>query len=193
MNFCSNCGSQNIGLKVPEGDNRPRFVCDDCGEIFYHNPKMVVGCVPRWKEKVLLCKRAIPPRYGYWTLPAGYMENQESAANGAAREAHEEALAKTRIGNVFTQLSIPHINQVYILFLADMETAEFGAGEESLDAALFAREEIPWDELAFPVMRKTLELYFEDADRGRFRTHSGEVWFPSGDRTRPEFKIVSGD
>lgn len=193
MNFCSNCGSQNIGLKVPEGDNRPRFVCDDCGEIFYHNPKMVVGCVPRWKEKVLLCKRAIPPRYGYWTLPAGYMENQESAANGAAREAHEEALAKTRIGNVFTQFSIPHINQVYILFLADMETAEFGAGEESLDAALFAREEIPWDELAFPVMRKTLELYFEDADRGRFRTHSGEVWFPSGDRTRPEFKIVSGD
>ena len=193
MNFCSNCGSQNIGLKVPEGDNRPRFVCDDCGEIFYHNPKMVVGCVPRWKEKVLLCKRAIPPRYGYWTLPAGYMENQESAANGAAREAHEEALAKTRIGNVFTQFSIPHINQVYILFLADMETAEFGAGEESLDAVLFAREEIPWDELAFPVMRKTLELYFEDADRGRFRTHSGEVWFPSGDRTRPEFKIVSGD
>ena len=193
MNFCSNCGSQNIGLKVPEGDNRPRFVCDDCGEIFYHNPKMVVGCVPRWKEKVLLCKRAIPPRYGYWTLPAGYMENQESAANGAAREAHEEALAKTRIGNVFTQFSIPHINQVYILFLADMETAEFGAGEESLDAALFAREEIPWDELAFPVMRKTLELYFEDADRGRFRTHSGEVWFPNGDRTRPEFKIVSGD
>lgn len=193
MNFCSNCGSQNIGLKVPEGDNRPRFVCDDCGEIFYHNPKMVVGCVPRWKEKVLLCKRAIPPRYGYWTLPAGYMENQESAANGAAREAHEEALVKTRIGNVFTQFSIPHINQVYILFLADMETAEFGAGEESLDAALFAREEIPWDELAFPVMRKTLELYFEDADRGRFRTHSGEVWFPSGDRTRPEFKIVSGD
>lgn len=193
MNFCSNCGSQNIGLKVPEGDNRPRFVCDDCGEIFYHNPKMVVGCVPRWKEKVLLCKRAIPPRYGYWTLPAGYMENQESAANGAAREAHEEALAKTRIGNVFTQFSIPHINQVYILFLADMETAEFGTGEESLDAALFAREEIPWDELAFPVMRKTLELYFEDADRGRFRTHSGEVWFPSGDRTRPEFKIVSGD
>ena len=193
MNFCSNCGSQNIGLKVPEGDNRPRFVCDDCGEIFYHNPKMVVGCVPRWKEKVLLCKRAIPPRYGYWTLPAGYMENQESAANGAAREAHEEALAKTRIGNVFTQFSIPHINQVYILFLADMETAEFGAGEESLDAALFGREEIPWDELAFPVMRKTLELYFEDADRGRFRTHSGEVWFPSGDRTRPEFKIVSGD
>lgn len=193
MNFCSNCGSQNIGLKVPEGDNRPRFVCDDCGEIFYHNPKMVVGCVPRWKEKVLLCKRAIPPRFGYWTLPAGYMENQESAANGAAREAHEEALAKTRIGNVFTQFSIPHINQVYILFLADMETAEFGAGEESLDAALFAREEIPWDELAFPVMRKTLELYFEDADRGRFRTHSGEVWFPSGDRTRPEFKIVSGD
>ena len=193
MNFCSNCGSQNIGLKVPEGDNRPRFVCDDCGEIFYHNPKIVVGCVPRWKEKVLLCKRAIPPRYGYWTLPAGYMENQESAANGAAREAHEEALAKTRIGNVFTQFSIPHINQVYILFLADMETAEFGAGEESLDAALFSREEIPWDELAFPVMRKTLELYFEDADRGRFRTHSGEVWFPSGDRTKPEFKIVSGD
>ena len=177
MNFCSNCGSQNIGLKVPEGDNRPCFVCDDCGEIFYHNPKMVVGCVPRWKEKVLLCKRAIPPRYGYWTLPAGYMENQESAANGAAREAHEEALAKTRIGNVFTQFSIPHINQVYILFLADMETAEFGAGEESLDAALFSREQIPWDELAFPVMRKTLELYFEDKDRGRFRTHSGEVWF----------------
>jgi ADP-ribose pyrophosphatase YjhB (NUDIX family) len=121
------------------------------------------------------------------------MENQESAAHGAAREAHEEALAKTRIGNVFTQFSIPHINQVYILFLADMESAEFGTGEESLDAALFSREQIPWDELAFPVMRKTLELYFEDKDRGRFRTHSGEIWFPSGDRTLPEFKLVSGD
>ena len=193
MNFCSNCGSQNIGLKVPQGDNRPRFVCDDCGEIFYQNPKMVVGCIPRWEDKVLLCKRAIPPRYGYWTLPAGYMENQESAAHGAAREAYEEALAKTRIGNVFTQFSIPHINQVYILFLADMESAEFGTGEESLDAALFSREQIPWDELAFPVMRKTLELYFEDKDRGRFRTHSGEIWFPSGDRTLPEFKLVSGD
>ena len=143
---------------------------------------MVVGCVPRWK-KVLLASAP------YRLVTAGTC--RLAGESGVSRErcgprSSRRVFTKTRIGNVFTQFSIPHINQVYILFLADMETAEFGTGEESLDAALFAREEIPWDELAFPVMRKTLELYFEDADRGRFRTHSGEVWFPSGDRTRPE-------
>lgn len=191
MNFCSNCGSAAIDLTVPAGDNRPRYVCPDCDEIFYHNPKMVVGCIPRWGDQVLLCRRAIQPRYGLWTLPAGYMENQETAAEGAAREAHEEALARIEVGMLFTQFSIPHIDQVYMLFLGELKSLDFGAGEESLEARLFAEPDIPWDELAFPVMRKTLELYFEDRRNGRFRSHVGDILFNPEDRFRPDFRVLS--
>jgi ADP-ribose pyrophosphatase YjhB (NUDIX family) len=191
MNYCSNCGSATIGLSIPTGDNRPRYVCDACNEIFYHNPKMVVGCIPRWDDQVLLCKRAIQPRYGLWTLPAGYMENQETAAAGAQREAHEEALAKTEILSLYTHFSIPHIDQVYILFLARLTSLDFGVGEESLDVRLFTESEIPWDELAFPVMRRTLELYFEDLKAGRFRCHSGDIVYNPSDRFRPDFHLHS--
>lgn len=191
MNYCSNCGSSAIGLKVPAGDNRPRYVCGDCAEIYYHNPKVVVGCLPRWGDSLLLCRRAIEPRYGLWTLPAGYMENQETAAEGAAREAREEALAQLEVGMLFTQFSIPHIDQIYVLFLADLRSLDFGAGEESLETRLFREDEIPWDELAFPVMRKTLELYFEDRRSGRFRSHVGDILFNPEDRFRPGYRIVS--
>jgi ADP-ribose pyrophosphatase YjhB (NUDIX family) len=193
MNYCSNCGSAEIGLKIPEGDNRPRFICPGCDEIFYHNPKVVVGCVPVHGEQVLLCKRAIQPRRGWWTLPAGYMENQESAATGAGREAAEEALAEPEVGMLYTHFSIPHINQVYMMFLAHLAEPQFGVGEESLEVALFDEQDIPWDELAFPVMRKTLELFFDDRRAGRFRMHSGEITYPSGDRTRPHYEFLSTD
>lgn len=193
MNFCSSCGASEIGLAVPAGDNRPRYVCRSCAEIFYHNPKIVAGCIPRHGDRILLCRRAIEPRRGWWTLPAGYMENQETAADGAAREAVEEALAETRIVMLYTQFSIPHINQVYIMFLADLVGDSYGVGEESLEVALFDEAEIPWDELAFPVMRKTLELFFADRKAGRFRVHCGDITYPTGDRSRPEFHVASSD
>lgn len=191
MNYCSNCGSSGIGQKVPAGDNLPRYVCDQCEEIFYHNPRMIVGCIPQWEGKVLLCRRAIEPRRGYWTLPAGFMENQESAAEGAAREAAEEALAVARIGALFAQFSVAHINQVYLLYLAELEVPEFGVGEESLDVQLFSESEIPWDELAFPVMRKTLELFFEDRNAGRFRGHSGDIRYNREAGTGPLYTMAS--
>lgn len=192
MKFCSSCGSSDIEQRIPAGDNRLRFVCGQCGEIFYHNPKMIVGCVARAGERVLLCRRAIEPRYGLWTLPAGFMENQETAAQGAAREAYEEALARTDIGHLFAQFSIAHINQVYLLYLADLtEPDGIGAGEESLDVGLFEEHEIPWERLAFPVMRKTLELFFEDRRSGRFRSHSGDIIVNPADRANPEIRFVS--
>ncbi len=153
---------------------------------------MVVGCIAQWAGKILLVKRAIEPRYGWWTLPAGYMENQETAGQGAAREAREEALADIEIGMLYTHFSIPHINQVYIMYLAHLIGPKFGAGEESLAAELFSEEEIPWDELAFPVMRKTLELYYEDRRNGYFRCHSGDITYENHDRRQAlEYAVSS--
>ncbi|MEM7406620.1 MAG: NUDIX hydrolase [Pseudomonadota bacterium] len=194
MNFCSQCGSGSIGLQVPVGDNRERYVCTDCSEIFYHNPKMVVGCLIEHGTQVLLCKRAIEPRVGLWTLPAGFMENAETAAEGAQREAHEEALAKTDVFGLYAQFSIAHIDQVYLIYRARLTSAEtIGAGEESLAVGLFEEHQIPWEELAFPVMRKTLELYYEDRRDGRFRAHSGDIVVNPEDRARPVINMISTD
>src|SRR5581483_1871984 len=118
MNFCSHCGSGEIALRVPAGDSLPRFVCAACGSIHYQNPKVVVGCLPEWDDRVLLCKRAIEPRHGKWTLPAGFLENGESLAMGAQRETLEEASARVQMGELYTVISLPHINQVYVMFRA---------------------------------------------------------------------------
>ncbi|MBT6277160.1 MAG: NUDIX hydrolase [Chromatiales bacterium] len=192
MNFCTKCGSAQLERKIPRGDNMPRYVCTQCEEIYYHNPKMVVGCIAQWEDQVLLVKRAIEPRAGYWTLPAGYMENGETAGEGAAREAREEALADTQIGMLYTHFSIPHISQVYLIYLANLTGPNFGVGEESTDAALFSEREIPWNDLAFTVMRKTLELYFDDRRAGRYRCHSGDITYAANDRSNPpRFRIAS--
>jgi ADP-ribose pyrophosphatase YjhB (NUDIX family) len=192
VKFCSSCGSAGLERRVPAGDNRPRFVCGDCEEIFYHNPKMIVGCIAQAEQRVLLCKRAIEPRYGLWTLPAGFMENQETAAAGAAREAHEEAFAETQMGGLFAQFSIPHIDQVYLIYLAELtQPQNIGAGEESLEVGLFTEDEVPWDTLAFPVMRKSLELYFDDRKNGRFRSHSGDIVVNPDDRANPGIVLIS--
>ena len=168
MKFCSSCGSNDLDHRVPAGDNRHRYVCGQCEQIFYENPKMIVGCIIEHDNKVLLCKRAIAPRYGLWTLPAGFMENQETAAQGAAREAHEEAFAQTQIHGLYAQFSVAHIDQVYLLYRATLLAPEsVAAGEESLAVGLFEEHEVPWNELAFPVMKKSLELYFEDRRRGQ--------------------------
>lgn len=135
---------------VPDGDNRERMTCADCGFIAYENPKIVVGSVCHWGERILLCRRAIDPRLGYWTLPAGYLELNESTMAGAAREAWEEAQARIAIDGLLAVYDIPRIGQVQLIYRARLTSPEIGAGPESLEVQLFAWDEIPWDDLAFP-------------------------------------------
>ena len=190
MKFCSACGAR-VALEVPPGDNRPRHVCGECGIVHYRNPKMVVGAVPEWNGRLLLCRRAIEPRYGYWTLPAGFLEVGETMEEGARREAIEEANANLRIEGLYTLFSIPHIDQVHVFFRARLLDEDFSAGEESLEVRLFREDEISWDDLAFPVVCKTLELWLEERVTGRFRTHAGDVIRGPGDKPWPRFTVRS--
>lgn len=179
MNFCNACGGP-LDQQVPEGDNRPRHVCTDCGTIHYRNPKVVTGCIPVWQDQVLLCRRAIKPRYGLWTLPAGFLENGESCHEGAVRETLEEANARVAVDGLYSTFNLPHIDQIYMLFRARLLDLDFSAGCESLEVALFSETRIPWDELAFPVVAETLRLFFADRAEGRFRTHMGDIERESG-------------
>jgi len=174
MNYCSHCGAR-VELRVPEGDTVPRHVCTSCGTIHYENPKMVVGCIPEWEDQILLCRRAIEPRRGLWTLPAGFMENAETTAEGAQRETLEEANARVEILGLYALFNIPHINQVYILFRSRLLDLDFSAGAESLETRLFKEDEIPWDEIAFITVRRTLHHYFDDRRRGEFQFHMGTI------------------
>ncbi|RKZ72515.1 MAG: NUDIX hydrolase [Candidatus Parabeggiatoa sp. nov. 1] len=175
MNYCSHCGSARLVQKVPEGDNLPRLVCEDCHTIHYQNPKIIAGCLPEWEDKVLLCKRAIEPRYGLWTLPAGFMENNETIEQAAARETWEEAQATLEQLNLYVAFSLPYINQVYLLFRAQLRDLTFAPGTESLEVRLFSQDEIPWEELAFRAIRHTLTHYFQDRVTGQFPVHVGEI------------------
>jgi len=174
MNFCSHCG-EKVRLIIPQGDNRHRHVCGSCDTIHYENPKIVTGCIAQWQDKILLCKRAIEPRHGLWTLPAGFMENAETNRQGAARETAEEANAEVDNMMLFCVFSIAHINQVYTMYLGDLVDGKASAGEESLDVALLSEEEIPWQEIAFQVINETLKLYFQDKKQGAFKTHYGDI------------------
>lgn len=167
MKFCSEC-SHPVTIKIPAGDNRPRHVCDQCGTIHYQNPNIIAGCLPVYGDKVLLCKRAIEPRYGYWTLPAGFMENGESTEQAALRETLEEAHARVELDSLYTVTSILHVNQVQMIYLAQLPQPEYASGEESLEVELFSEEEIPWDDLAFETIRNALEFYFADRRSGNF-------------------------
>ncbi len=168
MKFCSHCGSDRVALRVPEGDTLPRFVCANCRTIHYQNPKVVVGCLPVWEDRVLLCRRAIEPRYGRWTLPAGFLENGETVTAGALRETMEEARARVELGELYTLISLPQINQVYMMFRARLLDLEFGPGVESLEVALFDEAEIPWEALAFRTITRTIRNYFLDRKLGQF-------------------------
>jgi ADP-ribose pyrophosphatase YjhB (NUDIX family) len=174
IKFCNSCGA-TVSHRIPEGDTFSRAVCDACGEIHYQNPKIVVGCLPVLGERILICKRAIEPRYGLWTLPAGFMENDESASEGAAREALEEANARVEIEDLYTVYSIPHISQVYMMFRARLVDTDFSPGVESLEVKLVTEAEIPWDKLAFAMVRRTLEHYLEDRRRGVFTPRFGDI------------------
>ncbi|RJG10246.1 NUDIX domain-containing protein [Pseudomonas cavernicola] len=161
MKFCSQCGSP-VTQRIPEGDNRPRFVCVECQTIHYQNPRIVAGCVPVWGEQVLLCRRAIEPRRGYWTLPAGFMENGETMQQAAARETLEEACARVQGLSLYTLFDLPHISQMHVFFRAELVDLDFAVGAESLEVKLFHERDIPWSELAFPTVGRTLECYFAD-------------------------------
>lgn len=174
MNYCSNCG-QPVSIKVPAGDNRPRYVCAACDTIHYQNPLLVVGAVPVWEDRILLCRRAIEPRLGYWTLPAGFMENDETLQEGAARETREEALADIEVGALFAAINVVHVNQVHVMFLARMRSPAFGPGEESLECQLLTEDQIPWQEIAFPSVRYTLERFFDDRRKGDFSLHCTDI------------------
>ena len=172
MKHCSNCGSP-VDLKIPEGDNRTRFVCSQCNIIHYQNPNIVVGCVPEQDGQILLCRRAIEPRHGFWTLPAGFMELGETLAEGAARETLEEACAEVRIERLFASVDVIDAGQVHLFFTATM-LGGYGVGQESLETKLFSETDIPWDELAFKSGIFALEKYFEDCGRNR-GVHQQEI------------------
>ncbi|MDM8565956.1 NUDIX hydrolase [Candidatus Halobeggiatoa sp. HSG11] len=171
MNYCSHCGSAQLISKIPDGDHISRIVCDACKTIHYQNPKIVAGCLPIWEDKILLCKRAIQPRYGLWTLPAGFMENNETVEQAAARETWEESEANIELLNLYTVISLPHISQVYMMFRAKLLDLTFGPGIESLDVKLFTKDEIPWENIAFTTIHRTLTHYFQDSTSGEFPLH----------------------
>jgi ADP-ribose pyrophosphatase YjhB (NUDIX family) len=168
MKFCSTCGSPRIGLAIPPGDHLPRHVCPDCGTIHYQNPKVVVGCLPEWEDRILLCRRAIEPRLGLWTLPAGFLENGETLAAGAARETLEEAAARVDGLDLYTVINLPQIGQIYMMFRARLLDLDYGPGPESLEVALFREQDIPWETLAFRTIGRTLRNYFVDRRNARF-------------------------
>ncbi|MBS0365398.1 MAG: NUDIX hydrolase [Proteobacteria bacterium] len=161
MNFCSNCGAR-VTRRIPPGDHLPRFVCDSCGAIHYQNPKLVVGCVPEHEGRILLCRRAIEPRHGFWTVPAGFMENGETLQQAAARESREEALAEVEIGSLLAVAHVLHAEQVHVFFRARLANASFGVGEESLETRLFEPAAIPWQDIAFRSTTFALQRYLED-------------------------------
>jgi len=160
MKYCSNCGG-SISRKIPHDDNRERAVCDDCGHVHYRNPLIVVGCVAERNGRVLLCKRAIEPRYGYWTVPAGFMELGETVAGGAARETLEEACATVELGHLFACVDVVDAGQVHLFYTGKL-VGDYGVGEETLEVGLFAEDEIPWDDIAFQSGKFALRKYFED-------------------------------
>jgi ADP-ribose pyrophosphatase YjhB (NUDIX family) len=164
MKYCNQCG-----------DTLPRFVCDACQAIHYQNPKVVAGCIPEWGEQILLCRRAIEPRIGFWTYPAGFMEVGEHTEEAAIRETLEEARARVEIASLYAVFSLPHVSQVYVVFRGTLREPEFGAGTESLEVQLFPWDKMPWDELAFPVVHETLRRYVEDRRQGRYPVHVGVV------------------
>jgi ADP-ribose pyrophosphatase YjhB (NUDIX family) len=161
--------------RVPPGDTLPRWICDQCGEVHYQNPRMVVGTIPEHEGRILLCRRAIEPRYGYWTLPAGFLENNESAGQGALRETAEEAGAPIELGAPFSMISVPYVNQVHVFYRARLLSLEFNPGEETLEVALFEEARMPWKDIAFRTVAQTLKHWFADRAKASFGFHAEDL------------------
>jgi 8-oxo-dGTP pyrophosphatase MutT (NUDIX family) len=168
--FCSDCG-QPVKLQIPPGDHLPRHVCPACGAIHYRNPKVIVGCIPEWEDRILMCRRAIQPRLGLWTFPAGFLELGETSGQGAAREALEEAQAKVTVGELFVLINVPYVSQVYMIHRAQLEVPEFGPTVESSECMLMREDEIPWNEIAFPTIWHSLKFFYADRASGHRGVH----------------------
>ena len=179
INFCCTCG-QATRHEVPAGDSLPRHVCPACGVIQYQNPRMVVGTLALWEDRILLCRRAIEPRHGKWTLPGGFMENGESVEQAAIRETREEACAAVELDGLYAVVSLPFIHQVHFFYRARILDGRFDAGEETLEAALFREQDIPWEALAFRTVDFALKQFFADRRRGQFQLHSTSLTPPPG-------------
>ena len=185
MKFCSEC-AHPVVLKIPPDDTRLRFVCDHCHTIHYQNPKLVVGSIPVWKNdgevKILLCRRAIEPRYGFWTLPAGFMENGESTSQAALRETQEESGANIELHELVSMINVIHVDQVHLFYRATLLDLNYAAGTESLEVALFTEAQIPWDQLAFQTTVQTLRYYFEQSGKaetdGSFKLYCNDIVRP---------------
>ena len=174
IKHCMCCGTA-VAYQQPAGDNRERAVCPACGHVHYENPLNVVGTVPVWQDKVLLCRRAIEPRHGKWTLPAGFMELAETTAEGALRETLEEAGVQVQMQPLFAVVNVQRVGQVHLFYRARLLAAEWNPGEETLEAALFGEADIPWDELAFHTVKACLELFFADRAKGSFGFHELDI------------------
>lgn len=174
IKHCKACGGE-APYSIPPDDNRERAICKVCGTIHYENPINVVGTVPVWNDKVLLCRRNIEPRYGLWTLPAGFMELGETTEEGAIRETEEEAGARIDVNGLFTVLNVVKVGQVHLFYRATLRDTDFAPGPETIEAQLFREDEVPWDELAFRTVRETLLRYFEDRKRGEFGVHCADI------------------
>jgi ADP-ribose pyrophosphatase YjhB (NUDIX family) len=171
IKHCRNCGTA-VSYRVPDdGDTKERAVCPACGTIHYENPLNVVGTVPHWEDRVLLCKRNIEPRWGKWTLPAGFMELNETTSQGAARETDEEAGAKFEMEGLFSVMNVERVGQVHLYYRARLLSDQFHPGHETIEARLFTEAEIPWDELAFRTVKETLSCYFADRRNGVYNIH----------------------
>ena len=186
VKYCGECGHR-LEQRVPDGDNRERNCCPSCSHIAYDNPRLIVGCVVEHEGKLLLCRRAIEPRRGYWTCPGGFLELDEGVVEGARRETWEEACARVEIDGLHSHFDVPHIGQSYVYFRARLVGEEFGAGEESLETALFDVADIPWDEIAFPVLRYALQFWVEDRELRERRVHLGIVEWKAG---APKYDIA---
>ena len=174
MKFCTQCASP-LEHKIPDGDSLARYVCPACQHIHYQNPRVITGCIPEWEDRVLMCKRAIEPRYGRWTLPAGFLELGETSAEGGARETLEEACARVETRGLFSVINVTYIGQIYMFYRAQLLDLDFAAGAESLEVELMREDEIPWDELAFPTVSLTLQDFFSDRRSGQFELHTHDL------------------
>ena len=171
---CKRCGAP-VEYRIPPDDNRERATCTACGSVFYENPLNVVGTVPAWHDQLLLCRRAIEPRYGLWTLPAGFLELGETTEAGALRETDEEAGARVELQGLFSVLNVVRVGQVHLFYRARLLDTAFAPGPESIEARLFAEAEVPWDELAFRTVRETIRAWFDDRRRGQFGLHCADI------------------
>jgi ADP-ribose pyrophosphatase YjhB (NUDIX family) len=179
MKFCSACG-QPVVSRIPAGDHLPRHVCSACDTVHYENPRIIAGCVPEWQGKILLCKRAIEPRRGFWTIPAGFMENGEAVQDAASREAQEEALANVQIGSLLSVVNVLRVHQVHMTFRARLLDTNFGVGAESLEVGLYDEADIPWGDIAFLSVEFALRRYLEDRQAGTERLHFRDIDYHEG-------------